>query len=119
MIIIMRISESSIKRDGFFFPSMLSLYTQKKDRKRKGATDWGPIYMLVVIVIGAVLVMTLLKPTLKAAGGAAEGNLQEAKQIASVGFFAYSFEKTTTINNLANNLIINRNLRLTQKQPLT
>lgn len=51
---------------------------------RKGATEWGPIYMLIVIVIGAILVVTLLKPTLKQAGQSAEGNLQEARQIANV-----------------------------------
>lgn len=67
--------------------------------KRKGATDWGPIYMLVVIVIGAILVTTLLKPTLKQASGAAEGNLQEAKQIASVQFIAGSLKLATPTEN--------------------
>lgn len=68
--------------------------------KRKGATDWGPIYMLVVVIIGAVLVMTLFKPALKQASGAADSNLQEAKQIASVGFIEPSFAKLININQI-------------------
>ena len=45
----------------------------------KGAAEWTPIYMLIVIIIAAVLIYTLIKPTFQAAANVATGNLEESK----------------------------------------
>ncbi|MDP3742702.1 MAG: hypothetical protein Q8R15_05285 [Candidatus Micrarchaeota archaeon] len=56
-------------------------------KKRRGASEWSSIYMLVVVVIAAILLFTLIKPTLKAAGQAATANTQEARSIAAIGSY--------------------------------
>ncbi len=59
-------------------------------KKRKGASEWSSIYLLVVVVIGVILLVTLVKPTLNAAANAATGGGQEAKAIAAIGPVLYS-----------------------------
>ncbi len=56
-------------------------------KKRKGASEWSSIYMLVVVVIGVILLVTLVKPALKQAGQAASANTEEAKSFAAIGSY--------------------------------
>jgi hypothetical protein len=51
--------------------------------KFKGATEWTPIYMLIVMVIAAILIITLAKPILGNAANVASGNLEESKSLVS------------------------------------
>lgn len=54
---------------------------------KKGAAEWTPIYMLVVLIIAAVLVLTLVKPLFKRALGGAEENVEEAQTAAKAALF--------------------------------
>mgnify|MGYP001558284996 len=49
--------------------------------KFKGASEWTPIYMLIVMVIAAILIFTMLKPILRGASDTASGNLAESKSL--------------------------------------
>lgn len=49
--------------------------------RRKGSTEWTPIYMLIVFVIAAILIFTLIKPLMRSASDAASGNLGQSKQL--------------------------------------
>lgn len=73
---------NSIKRSCIFMKVLSKLFSLLK--KHRGS-EWAPIYMLVVVVIGAVLVVTLIKPVLKQAGSAAAAGGQEARAFAGVG----------------------------------
>ncbi len=55
--------------------------------KRRGSTEWTPIYMLIVLVIAAILILTLAKPLIRQAGNVASGNLQEARTVAKSALF--------------------------------
>lgn len=59
-------------------------------KNRKGASDWSSIYLLIVVIIGVVLLVTLVKPALKAAGQSAVTGGQEAKTIAGIGSFVFT-----------------------------
>ncbi|MBI4406418.1 hypothetical protein HY571_00725 [Candidatus Micrarchaeota archaeon] len=61
--------------------------------KRKGASEWSSIYLLIVVVIAMILLITLIKPVLKQAGQAAVAGGQEAGAYAAVG--AVLFRKFT------------------------
>ncbi len=56
-------------------------------KKRKGASEWSSIYMLVVVVIGVILLVTLVKPALKQAGQAASAGGEEARAFAAIGSY--------------------------------
>ncbi|MFH1750083.1 MAG: hypothetical protein ABH863_00215 [Candidatus Micrarchaeota archaeon] len=58
--------------------------------KFKGASDWTPIYMLIVMVIAAVLIYTLIKPILNRASDVASGNLEESKNLINTASFLIS-----------------------------
>lgn len=47
----------------------------------RGASEWTPIYMLIVMVIAAILIYTLIKPILSRANDVATGNLEESKSL--------------------------------------
>ncbi len=53
--------------------------------KRKGASEWSSIYLLIVVVIAVILLVTLVKPVLKEAGQAAVAGGQEAGAYAAIG----------------------------------
>ncbi|MBI5224298.1 hypothetical protein HY989_00335 [Candidatus Micrarchaeota archaeon] len=55
--------------------------------KLKGASEWTPIYMLIVMVIAAILIFTMLKPILRGASDTASGNLAESKSIVGTANF--------------------------------
>ncbi|HLC48478.1 MAG TPA: hypothetical protein VJI13_05370 [Candidatus Norongarragalinales archaeon] len=55
--------------------------------KLKGASDWTPIYMLIVMVIAAILIYTLIKPILNRASDAASGNLEESRNLINTASF--------------------------------
>ena len=55
--------------------------------KRRGSTEWTPIYMLIVLIIAAILIFTLAKPLIRQAGNVAGSNLQEARTIAKSALF--------------------------------
>ncbi len=61
----------------------------KFSKHRKGNGEWSSIYLLIVIVIGAVLLITLVKPALKQAGQAAAAGGEEAKSFAAIGAVLY------------------------------
>ncbi len=56
----------------------------------KGASDWTPIYMLIVMVIAAILIYTLAKPILNRASDVASGNLEESKNLIKTASFLIS-----------------------------
>ena len=60
-----------------------------KNRRRKGASEWSSIYMLIVVVIGAILLITLVKPALKQAGQSAAASGEEARAYAAIGTVLY------------------------------
>ncbi|MFH0970952.1 MAG: hypothetical protein V1835_00130 [Candidatus Micrarchaeota archaeon] len=49
--------------------------------KRKGSTEWTPIYMLIVMIIAAILIYSLIKPMAQRSADIASGNLEEAKNL--------------------------------------
>ncbi|MFH1107242.1 MAG: hypothetical protein V1787_05080 [Candidatus Micrarchaeota archaeon] len=53
----------------------------------KGSTEWTPIYMLVVLVIAAILIITLIKPIIRAGGDAASQNLEDSRTLAQSALF--------------------------------
>ena len=56
-------------------------------KKRKGASEWSSIYLLIVVVIGVILLVTLVKPALKQAGQAASSGAEEARGFAAIGSY--------------------------------
>ncbi|PIO02341.1 hypothetical protein COX85_01185 [Candidatus Micrarchaeota archaeon CG_4_10_14_0_2_um_filter_55_9] len=61
--------------------------------KRKGASDWGSIYLLVVVAIAAVLLVTFVKPLFKSAGETAQENLDTARDVAGAALFLLTRNK--------------------------
>ncbi len=55
--------------------------------KRRGSTEWTPIYMVIVLVIAAILVLTLVTPLIRQAGNVAGSNLEEARTVAKSALF--------------------------------
>jgi len=55
--------------------------------KRKGSSEWTPIYLLIVMIIAAVLIFVFIKPMFKQASQTASENLGEARTIATGVFF--------------------------------
>ncbi len=60
---------------------------------KKGASDWGTIYLLVVVAIAAVLIVTFVKPLFKSAGESAEENLDTARNVAGAALFLLTRNK--------------------------
>lgn len=57
--------------------------------KRKGASEWSSIYLLIVVVIGVILLITLVKPALKQASQVAAEGGEEARAFAAIGSVLY------------------------------
>jgi hypothetical protein len=47
----------------------------------KGAAEWTPIYMLIVMIIAAILIYTLIKPIMQGASQVASSNLEESNAV--------------------------------------
>ncbi len=54
----------------------------KRSRARRGASEWTPIYLLLVMIIAAILVITLVKPLFRQAAEQSRETLEEAETIA-------------------------------------
>lgn len=54
----------------------------KRKGARRGAAEWTPIYLLLVIIIAAVLVITFIKPLFRQAALQASETLEEAETVA-------------------------------------
>ncbi len=48
----------------------------------RGSSEWGPIYMLVVLAIAAVLLVTFIKPLFSSASSTASSVAGQAKDAA-------------------------------------
>jgi membrane protein implicated in regulation of membrane protease activity len=57
---------------------------------KKGAAEWTPIYMLVVMIIAAILVVTLVKPMFRRAAATSSQNLNEAQTVGQAALFLFS-----------------------------
>jgi len=53
-------------------------------KKRKGS-EWAPLYLLIVVIIGVVLLVTLVKPALRQASQSAASGGEEARAYAAIG----------------------------------
>ncbi len=51
-------------------------------KRSRGASEWTPIYLLLVMIIAAILVVTLIKPLFRQAALQSSETLQEAQTIA-------------------------------------
>lgn len=57
-------------------------------KKRKGS-EWAPLYLLIVVIIGAVVLLTLIKPALRSASESAISSGEEARAIAGLGIVMF------------------------------
>lgn len=57
---------------------------------KKGAAEWTPIYMLVVMIIAAILIVTLIKPMFRRAAASTSGATQEIQDIGKAALFISS-----------------------------
>ena len=62
--------------------------------KRKGDTNWTPIYLILVLAIALILIVTFVKPLFKSAGESSAENLAETKTAVKGGLFAVSIIKS-------------------------
>ncbi len=51
--------------------------------KRKGSTEWTPIYLIIVLAIAVVLLLTFVKPLMNQASTTAGSNVGEARAFGS------------------------------------
>lgn len=57
---------------------------------KKGAAEWTPIYMLVVMIIAAILIVTLIKPMFRRAAASTSSASQEIQDIGKAALFVSS-----------------------------
>lgn len=55
--------------------------------KRRRASEWAPIYLVLVVAIALVLLITLVKPMFRGAQASASSNLDTAQTIAKSALF--------------------------------
>ncbi|MDP2717716.1 MAG: hypothetical protein Q8P02_03155 [Candidatus Micrarchaeota archaeon] len=58
----------------------------------RGSSEWGPIYMLVVLAIAAVLLVTFVKPLFSSASSTAQSVSGAAKDAAQSAFWLLVFD---------------------------
>ena len=61
---------------------------KSKRKARKGAAEWSPIYLLLVLIIAAILLLTFVKPLFRQTASAATETLQEAETLVKTASLA-------------------------------
>jgi len=60
---------------------------------KRSATEWTPIYLVIVAAIALILLVTFIKPLLRQSGEAATEETEAAKQVASAALFLLTVKR--------------------------
>ena len=66
--------------NAFLFPAFVEF---NMFGKKRGSTEWTPIYLIIVLAIAVVLLLTFVKPLMNQASTTAGSNVGEARAFGS------------------------------------